>query len=286
MTDDPFSAAFAWPSPAKLNLFLHVTGRRADGYHTLQTWFQFLELQDDLHFRQRGDGQLVLATTLDGVPDDDNLVLRAARRLQTVSGVAIGADIQLNKRIPLGAGLGGGSSNAATTLIALNRLWNLGFPVDELAEIGLGLGADVPVFVRGHAAWAEGVGERLSPLDAPEPLYLLLLPPVQVSTARVFADPQLRRDHPRVTPADIAAGAGMNDCEPVTVRLYPEVGEALAWLRQYGPAAMSGTGCCCFLPLVSEAEAQRLARAAHPAWRPTVVKGLNRSPLAAIMRGL
>jgi 4-diphosphocytidyl-2-C-methyl-D-erythritol kinase len=286
MTDDPFSAAFGWPAPAKLNLFLHVTGRRHDGYHLLQTWFQFLDLQDELHFRQRGDGELKLITPLDGVADEDHLVLRAARRLQTVSGVAIGADIRLHKRIPLGAGLGGGSSDAATTLIALNRLWNLGFPVDELAELGLALGADVPVFVRGQAAWAEGIGERLSPLPAAEAHYLLLLPPVQVATARIFADPGLRRDHPRLQPADIAAGRGTNDCEPVTVRHHPEVGEALRWLRQHGPAAMSGTGACCFLPLADAAEAQRLADAAPAEFRPTVARGLNRSPLAAIMRGL
>jgi 4-diphosphocytidyl-2-C-methyl-D-erythritol kinase len=286
MSDDPFSAAFGWPAPAKLNLFLHITGRRSDGYHLLQTWFQFLDLQDELHFRQRGDGELHLVEGIEGVADEDNLVLRAARRLRTVSGVAIGADIRLHKRIPLGAGLGGGSSNAATTLIALNRLWNLGFPIDELAEIGLALGADVPVFIRGQAAWAEGIGERLSPLPAPEMAYLLLLPPVQVATAQIFADLALRRDHPRVTPAEIAAGAGVNDCEPVTVRHHPEIGAALAWLRRHGPAAMSGTGACCFLPLADERLGRRLAAEAPPAWRATVVRGLNRSPLAAIMRGL
>ena len=201
-------------------------------------------------------------------------------------GAPIGVDIELDKRIPVGAGLGGGSSNAATTLIALNRLWNLGFPADELADIGLPLGADIPVFVRGHAAWAEGIGERLSPIDLPEPWYLLLLPPVTVATATVFADPTLERAHARVQFEDYSSGICVNDCEPVTTRLFPPVAEALAWLRRFGPARMSGTGACVFLEAENRAAADTLAAQADPAWRPTVVRGLNRSPLAAIMRGL
>lgn len=284
--DAPFSAGFAWPAPAKINLFLHVTGRREDGYHTLQTLFQFVDLVDHLRFHQRGDGQITLQTPLADINHDDNLIVRAARRLAAVSGAPIGVDIELDKRIPVGAGLGGGSSNAATTLIALNRLWNLGFPADELADIGLPLGADIPVFVRGHAAWAEGIGERLSPIDLPEPWYLLLLPPVTVATATVFADPTLERAHARVQFEDYSSGICVNDCEPVTTRLFPPVAEALAWLRRFGPARMSGTGACVFLEAENRAAAETLAAQADPTWRPTVVRGLNRSPLAAIMRGL
>ena len=284
--DAPFSAGFAWPAPAKINLFLHVTGRREDGYHTLQTLFQFVDLVDHLRFHQRGDGQITLQTPLADINHDDNLIVRAARRLAAVSGAPIGVNIELDKRIPVGAGLGGGSSNAATTLIALNRLWNLGFPADELADIGLPLGADIPVFVRGHAAWAEGIGERLSPIDLPEPWYLLLLPPVTVATATVFADPTLERAHARVQFEDYSSGICVNDCEPVTTRLFPPVAEALAWLRRFGPARMSGTGACVFLEAENRAAADTLAAQADPAWRPTVVRGLNRSPLAAIMRGL
>ncbi len=284
--DDPFSAQFEWPAPAKLNLFLHVTGRRADGYHLLQTLFQFVDLVDHLRFRQRGDGQINLLTPLPGVADEDNLIVRAARKLQTVSGAPIGVDIEVDKQIPTGAGLGGGSSNAATTLVALNRLWNLGFPTDELADIGLALGADVPVFVRGHAAWAEGIGERLSPVILPEPWYVILLPAVQVSTAAVFADPTLRRDHPWVSMDDYDGGLCGNDCEAVTTARYPVVGEALAWARRFGAARMSGTGACVFLPAIDQASAESLAGQAEPQWRARAVRGLNRSPLAAIMRGL
>ena len=273
-------------APAKVNLTLAVLGRRADGYHLLQTLFQFVDLVDHLHFQQRGDGQINLLTPVAGVATQDNLIVRAARKLQSVSGAPIGVDIRVDKCIPTGAGLGGGSSNAATTLIALNRLWNLGFPTDELADIGLALGADVPVFVRGHAAWAEGIGERLSPVDLPEPWYLLLLPPVSVLTADIFAAPDLRRDHPWVRFEDYQDGLCGNDCETVTCERHPEVAEALAWARRFGPARMSGTGACVFLETADRASAETLVAQAPPAWRPCAVRGLNRSPLAAIMRGL
>lgn len=286
----PDRADFTWPAPAKLNLFLHVTGRRDDGYHELQTLFQFLDLDDRLSFRPRGDGQIRLLTPLPGIAPDSDLVYRAAHRLQQRSGVAIGADIRVHKRIPLGAGLGGGSSDAATTLVALNRICDLGLAVDELADIGLELGADVPVFVRGHAAWAEGVGERLTPVTLPEPWYVLLLPAAQVPTALIFSAPELRRDHPRITLADHLAGRSHNDCEPVTCARFPPVAAALAWLRRHGAARMSGTGACVFLATgpddAGRAQAQAIAAQAPADCRAVVARGLNQSALAGIMRGL
>jgi 4-diphosphocytidyl-2-C-methyl-D-erythritol kinase len=286
----PFSPDFGWPAPAKLNLFLHVTGRRADGYHSLQTLFQFLDLADHIYFRPRGDGQIRLLSPLPDIPPETDLVYRAAQRLQQRSGVAIGAEIRVDKRIPLGAGLGGGSSNAATTLVALNRIWDLCLTPDELASIGLELGADVPVFVRGQAAWAEGVGERLAPVTLPEPWYVLLLPPVQVATGAIFAAPELRRDHPRITLADYQAGHAGNDCEPVTCARFPPVAAALDWLRGHGPARMSGTGACVFLDTGSgergELRAREIAALAPAEHRSVVARGLNQSALAAIMRGL
>ncbi|MES0874505.1 4-(cytidine 5'-diphospho)-2-C-methyl-D-erythritol kinase [Sinimarinibacterium thermocellulolyticum] len=274
-----FTAGFAWPAPAKLNLFLHVTGRRADGYHELQTLFQFLDLADRLYFVPRGDGVI---RRLDGpaeVHEADDLAVRAAHAIQRASGCNLGADIRIDKRIPIGAGLGGGSSDAATTLVALNRLWNLGLTTDELAQLGLHLGADVPVFVRGHAAWAEGVGERLSRMTPREPWYLVLVPPVAVSTAAIFGAAELRRDCPRITPADYAAGATINVCEPVTTARHPEVAEALRWLKRHGPARMSGTGAAVFLACDTRAQAEAIARAGDAPGRCFVVRGRNRSPL-------
>ena len=273
-----------WPAPAKLNLFLHITGRRADGYHLLQTVFQFIDLCDTLSYAPRGDGVIRCVEGAPGIPDDENLVVRAARALQSASGVTLGADIRMVKRIPMGGGLGGGSSDAATTLVALNAIWNLGLPVAELAQIGLGLGADVPVFVRGNAAWGEGVGEQLSAVDLPEPWYLGLTPPVAVSTRDVFRAPALKRDSARITLEDFRSGAGRNDCEPITCALYPQVGEALAWLRRHAPARMSGTGASVFAAFGSRPEAQAVASLAPNQWRLFVAQGLNRSPLADIMR--
>ncbi|WP_029890785.1 4-(cytidine 5'-diphospho)-2-C-methyl-D-erythritol kinase [Polycyclovorans algicola] len=286
VTDDPFSARFIWPSPAKLNHFLHVTGRRDDGYHTLQTVFQFIDLQDELVFTARGDGDIHLHNAPEGLQGDDNLILRAARLIQRMSGVPVGADIHLTKRIPVGGGLGGGSSNAATTLVALNRLWNLGFPLDELAGYGAILGADVPVFVRGRAAWGEGIGERLMPVTLPETPVVLVVPPVSVSTASIFKDPALPRDHARVDWATFEAGACVNDCEAVVCRRHPEVAEALAALRKLGPARLSGTGAAVFLPCDSQHAAQMVIDQLPKNWTKRVVQGLNHSPLAAILRGL
>jgi len=286
MTLAPFTHEFPWPAPAKLNLFLHVTGRRKDGYHELQTLFQFLDYGDSLFFVPRGDGQVLRQTALPGIAPDEDLAVRAAKLLGKLSGANLGADIRVEKRIPLGGGLGGGSSNAATTLVALNRLWNTGFTTAELAEIGLKLGADVPVFVRGLASWAEGVGERLSPVEMPEPWYLVIIPPVAVSTRDIFDAPELRRDCPRVTLDDYLAGRTDNVCEPVTTARYPGVRAALDWARQQGPARMSGTGASVFVPYAERALASAAQRSVPEGWKSFVARGLNRSPLTAIMRGL
>jgi 4-diphosphocytidyl-2-C-methyl-D-erythritol kinase len=278
-TPGAFTAGFAWPAPAKLNLFLHVTGRRSDGYHELQTLFQFLDLCDLLYITPRGDGQIRRAVDLPGISQDQDLALRAARLLQRASGCGLGAELRLDKRIPIGAGLGGGSSDAATVLVALNRLWNLGFTTDELAGLGLGLGADVPVFVRGHAAWAEGIGERLKRVELDEPWFLVVVPPVAVSTAEIFGAAELSRDCPPITLDDFRAGTARNVCEPVTIARYPQVGEALAWLRRHGNAAMSGTGASVFLPLPTRERAESLAASVPATWTALVARGRNRSPL-------
>ena len=270
-----------WPAPAKINLFLHITGRRADGYHELQTVFQFLSLHDRLYFALDESGALSLQSDYRGVPEREDLTLRAARALREATGCGRGARIRVEKTLPIGGGLGGGSSNAATALMALNLLWGTGLSADELAAIGLSLGADVPVFAHGRAAWAEGVGERLRPVATlPERVYLLIWPGCAVETARVFAHPELTRDTPAITMADFLAGKGRNDCEPVTRKRYPPVDAAMRWLEERGAAArLTGTGGCVFaaFPTAEEAEA---ARAALPSeWRGFVTRGLNESPL-------
>ena len=257
MNEASFTTA-SWPAPAKLNLFLHVTGRRPDGYHTLQTLFQFLDVGDDLQFDVTRDGRIARANSLPGVPEDRDLCVRAARLLQAASGSTQGAIIHLDKRLPLGGGLGGGSSDAATTLLALNELWGCGLAADALAALGLKLGADVPVFVRGHAAWAEGVGEVLIPAEPPERWVVVLAPAVSVSTAVVFAafddarELDLTPYSPAITIRDFHAGRGRNDLEPVVRRLYPEVDNALKWLGNFGAARMTGSGACVFLPVADE----------------------------------
>jgi 4-diphosphocytidyl-2-C-methyl-D-erythritol kinase len=268
-----------WPAPAKLNLMLHVTGRRADGYHELQTVFQFLDFGDYLRFELTDDGSISLARPLPGVPDDTHLCVRAARALQGAGGVERGVRIDLEKRLPVGGGLGGGSSDAATTLVALNHLWQVRLPVAELARIGLELGADVPVFVHGHASWAEGVGERLQPVDLPEPVYLVACPGVVVSTAEVFARPELTRDSPPITIRAFREGQGRNDLEPVVRSLYPEVDRTLSWLADHGPAQMSGSGACGFVELADRDLGEELLAQRPAGTSGFVAQGLNRSPL-------
>lgn len=268
------------PAPAKLNLFLHITRRRADGYHLLQTVFQFLDIADTLHFSPRTDGLITLTPAFAGVPAESNLVTRAARLLQAEAGCALGADIVLEKKLPMGGGLGGGSSDAATTLLGLNVLWGLGLDTERLASLGLQLGADVPVFVHGHAAWAEGIGEHLIPVEIPEPWYLVLTPKAHVSTAEVFNHADLTRHTPAITLAAFLGGGlvlGMgNDCESVVRKLSSEVDAALGWLAQHGTARMTGTGACCFMACADRASAEALlAQSPIPGF---VARGMNRSP--------
>ncbi|HEY0915432.1 MAG TPA: 4-(cytidine 5'-diphospho)-2-C-methyl-D-erythritol kinase [Solimonas sp.] len=286
MTFAPFTNEFPWPAPAKLNLFLHVTGRRKDGYHELQTLFQFLDHGDSLFFVPRGDGKVVRQNILPGIDPEQDLAVRAARLLGKLSGAGLGANIRIEKHLPIGGGLGGGSSNAATTLVALNRLWNTGFTTAELAEIGLQLGADVPVFVRGLASWAEGVGERLAAVEMPEPWYLVVVPDVSVSTQEIFQAPELKRDCPRVTLDDHLAGRTGNVCEPVTTARYPQVKAALDWVRGHGPGQMSGTGASVFVPFTERALASAAQKQVPAPWKSFIARGLNRSPLTGIMRGL
>ena len=272
-------APLTLPAPAKLNLMLHVLGRREDGYHELQTLFQFLDHGDELTFARREDGQIRLLSDLPGVDHESNLIVRAARLLQQLGDDVPGADITLVKRLPMGGGIGGGSSDAATTLLGLNRLWNLGLGLDRLAQLGLSLGADVPVFVRGHAAFAEGVGERLQPVELPEPWYLVAVPQVSVSTAEIFSDPELTRNTPPITVRSLLAGGGHNDCQPVVEKRYPQVRNALSLLNKFVPARMTGTGACVFGSFPNEGEADKVRRQL-PATLPSfVARGSNVSML-------
>ncbi|KJJ63612.1 kinase [Pseudomonas sp. 10B238] len=271
--------ALTLPAPAKLNLMLHILGRRADGYHELQTLFQFLDYGDELTFRPRADGQVRLHTDLPGVDHDSNLIVRAARLLQTRSGCAQGADIELSKHLPMGGGIGGGSSDAATTLLGLDHLWQTHLGEDTLAEIGLALGADVPVFVRGRAAFAEGVGERLQPVELNEPWYLVIAPQVSVSTAEIFSDPELTRNTPAITVRSLLAGGGHNDCQPVVERRYPEVRNALSLLNKFVPARMTGTGACVFGSFPNKGEADKVCRQLPADLPAFVAQGRNISML-------
>jgi 4-diphosphocytidyl-2-C-methyl-D-erythritol kinase len=275
----PSAAQTHWPAPAKLNLFLHVTGRRADGYHELQTLFQLIDLCDELTLSVRADGLIERPAGPEGVAAEADLTVRAARALKTATGTSLGVSIQLRKRIPLGGGLGGGSSDAATVLLALNELWGCGLPPRELAALGLPLGADVPVFVGGSSAWAEGVGERLTPLTLPEAWYVIVHPGVAISTARVFQNPELTRNSPLITIRAFFESGGRNDCEPVVRSLFPEVADALQWLGRYAPARLTGTGSCVFTACASAIEAERLAARVPDRWQTYVARGLNTSPL-------
>jgi 4-diphosphocytidyl-2-C-methyl-D-erythritol kinase len=273
-----------WPAPAKLNLFLHVVGRRADGYHLLQTVFQLIDYGDTLEFAPRADALIERHGDVPGVPQEQDLVVRAARLLQREGGVSRGATIHLKKRLPMGGGLGGGSSDAATTLLALNQLWGLDWPEQRLAELGLRLGADVPVFVYGRSSWGEGVGERLLPVTLAQPWYLVVVPPCQVPTKEIFSDPDLTRSAPLITIRRFLAGEGINAFEPIVRRRYPVVGEALDWLARFAPARMSGTGASIYAAFHDEATAQDvLAQVPHD-WRGFVARGLNESPVLGRLR--
>lgn len=272
------------PAPAKLNLFLHVVGRRADGYHLLQTLFQLLDHGDLLHFEPAATLDL---NELPGVPREANLVWRAARALQEHSGCRAGARIRLDKRLPAGGGLGGGSSDAATTLLALNQLWQLGLDIDTLASLGLTLGADVPVFVRGHSAFAEGIGERLTPVPLPPRWYVVVNPGCHVETAAIFRDSSLTRDTPLMTMATLREPGYetrfRNDCEAVVRRLHPEVADALDWLGQFGSSRLTGTGACVFLATGTEAEAQRILLQLPSRFAGFVARGVSHSSAHAAL---
>jgi 4-diphosphocytidyl-2-C-methyl-D-erythritol kinase len=277
-----------WAAPAKLNLFLHILGRRPDGYHELQTCFQFVDLCDEIGIEVRPDGVIRRAREIPGLPAEADLCIRAATALQAASGSALGADIDLAKKIPVGGGLGGGSSDAATCLVALNHLWGIHWPREKLAALGLKLGADVPVFVQGRAAWAEGVGERLTPLYPPlapiEANYLILKPKVFVSTVAVFQDPELTRNSAPITIHGFLASGGRNDCLGVVRRRYPEVAHALDWLSVFGAARLTGTGACVFLACETKDFAQEILRKMPPEFEGFLARGLNDSPLLEGLR--
>ena len=266
------------PAPAKLNLFLHITGRRADGYHQLQTLFQLLDYGDRLSFTLREDQQINLHPAIDGVAHDDNLIIRAAKLLLPHRQRQRGVDIQLEKVLPMGGGIGGGSSDAATTLLALNRLWQCGLNLNQLAELGLQLGADVPVFVRGRSAFAEGVGEQLQPVDIPECHYLVLKPDCHVATAEIFSNKQLTRDTSAIRIAAVFEGEHRNDCEAVVRKLYQPVAEALDWLSQYSPARLTGTGACVFARFDSRSAAEQVMGKLPTELTGFIARGVNISP--------
>jgi 4-diphosphocytidyl-2-C-methyl-D-erythritol kinase len=268
-----------WAAPAKINLFLHVVGRRSDGYHLLQTVFRFIEHGDTLRFTPRTDHATVLKTPLPGVPPEQDLTVRAARLLRETASVDYGVDITLEKRLPLGGGLGGGSSDAATTLLALNHLWKLGIDRTGLQRIGLTLGADVPIFIHGRSAFAEGVGEQFSDVALEPSWYLVLVPPVAVPTADIFRATDLRRDTPSISPASWRPGIGDNDLQPVACRLHPEITRHLDWLSRSGSARMSGSGACVFAEYADPESASAAFAQLPPDMRGFVTRGLDRHPL-------
>jgi 4-diphosphocytidyl-2-C-methyl-D-erythritol kinase len=267
------------PAPAKINLFLHIVGRRPDGYHLLQTAFRMLDWGDEIILRRRDDGLIVRTTDVPGVAAEADLVVRAARALQAATGSPFGAEIGVEKRIPMGGGLGGGSSDAASVLVALNRLWACGLSRERLQEIGLTLGADVPFFIFGQTAFAEGVGEALQPLSVPPAWYLMVAPNVSVPTAEVFSAEELTRDSEILIMRAFAMHTTRNDMQATVCKKFPEVAEALVWLSQYGAARMSGSGACIFAPFDSKEKAEQVAAAAPQGWKVWVAEGLDRHPL-------
>ena len=273
-----------WPAPAKLNLFLRITGRRADGYHELQTVFRLLDWGDELRLRVRADGAVRRLAAVPGVPEQEDLAVRAARLLQEHAGSRLGAEIELEKRIPMGGGLGGGSSDAATVLVALNHLWRCGLDEDALAGLGRRLGADVPVFVRGRSAWAEGVGERLTPLALPRRHYVVLDPREHVPTAALFQAPELTRNAPRATISSFVSGETVeNAFTPVARARHPRVAAALDWLGRHGAARLSGSGGCVFLETATREQAEAVAARCPGEFGVHVAKGVNHSPLLAAL---
>jgi 4-diphosphocytidyl-2-C-methyl-D-erythritol kinase len=269
----------SWPAPAKLNLFLHVLGRRADGYHEIQTAFQLIDRCDSLAIEARADGLICRLEGPETVPESADLCLRAARRLQSEAGIRQGAGIRLHKRIPIEGGLGGGSSDAATTLVALNEIWRLHWDAVRLCNLGAGLGADIPFFVQGHSAWGEGIGERLTPLELPRQQFAVIYPGTGVRTGEVFQAPELTRNSAKTTIRGFLKAGGRNDCEAVVSRRFPEVARALSWLAARGNARLTGTGSCVFAGFADRAMAEAALEGLPPEWSGFVARGLDRSPL-------
>ncbi len=280
------SQRFSFPAPAKLNLFLHITGQRSNGYHNLQTLFQFLDFGDELTFELTDSGKVELLTRFKGVAHDDNLIVKAAKNLQLVSKADKGIKISIEKVLPMGGGLGGGSSNAATVLVALNKLWQLNYTTTELAELGLSLGADVPIFVHGHAAFAEGVGEIIHAQSPQEHWYLVTKPDVSISTAEVFSAPDLTRDTAPIDKDDYELASCHNDCQNWVINRYPEVANLLAWLVEYAPSQMTGTGACIFSSFTCEQEARYIQSKLPQGIESFVAKGANTSPLMHAVKNL
>jgi len=278
---DPWERRY--PAPAKLNLFLHVVGRRSDGYHLLQTAFRLIERCDWLRFSPRADEEVRLSRPLPGIAEADELAVRAARLLKEAVGSKQGVNIEIEKNIPVGGGLGGGSSDCATTLAVLNRLWRLDLPQERLASLALSLGADVPFFLFGGNAFAESIGERLAPLELPQAWYVVLAPAVSVSTRAIFAEPELTRNSKTIKISGFSAGFGRNDLEPVVCRRHAEVAAHLEWLKQYGDARMSGSGACVFAEFAAEREARSVLSRMPAEMRGFAVRGLDQHPLAALL---
>ncbi|WP_251876294.1 4-(cytidine 5'-diphospho)-2-C-methyl-D-erythritol kinase [Grimontia kaedaensis] len=273
-----------WPAPAKLNLFLYITGQRDNGYHDLQTLFQFLDYGDTLSITLNDSGEVTLSPEIEGVPVEENLIYRAAMAIKEKTGCTLGAHIHVEKVLPMGGGLGGGSSNAATTLVALNHLWETELSVNELADMGLALGADVPVFVRGTTAFAEGVGELLQPAEAEEKWYLVAKPEVSIATAKIFGHPSLTRNTPKRTLNALLAANYENDCEKIVRELFPEVDKAISWLLEYAPSRLTGTGACVFAEFENEEDA-RATLNKLPDWLTGfVARSVNTSPLLSTLK--
>jgi len=268
-----------WYAPAKINRFLHITGQRSDGYHQLQTVFQFLTYADELTFTILDYNEISHSNPLPGIDPENDLSIRAARLLQRETQCLLGVQISIIKRLPMGGGLGGGSSDAATTLVALNQLWDLQLEKKHLAQLGVKLGADVPVFVNGVSAWAEGVGEQLTAIELDEPWFVVLIPPVSVSTAEIFAHTELIRNCPPITMNDFLTGKGANVCEAVVCQLYPEVAQAINWLNQFASARMTGTGACVFAAFASEQQAKQVLAKKLDNMKGFVAQGKNISSL-------
>ncbi|MDC8830561.1 4-(cytidine 5'-diphospho)-2-C-methyl-D-erythritol kinase [Alteromonas gilva] len=268
-----------WPSPAKLNLFLHITGRNEDGYHQLQTLFQMLDYGDQLAFTPTDTGEIVLLNAMPGVKNEDNLIYRAAQLLKAYCNVPYGCDILIDKQLPMGGGIGGGSSNAATTLVALNHYWQCGLTVQELATIALKLGADVPIFVHGKTAFAAGVGEKITPVTLDKRTYLVVFPGIHISTAEVFGKPDLPRNSPPIDWQDYTFESTRNDCEKIVCKSAPEVANLLRWLLHYAPSRMTGTGACVFASFCDPEQAKAALHALPEKWTGFVANGMHTSPL-------